>query len=173
MCTGARCIDIEWEAAYVDWAQRCAHTLGLTHVTFTSISQHGVLSVHAVHRRDVLNMLKAEAAKRSIRICTLGPCTPTVAREGWPRPPASTKSIGQPCSAASKRSSCTRKAKRPQRKMPVSLADWHRIQNHGFVDGTGSLSGGQYETRYIRFLLILILVFALSCSSSSRVASEP
>jgi hypothetical protein len=33
--------------------------------------------------REVLDMLQAEAARREIRICTLGPCTAAVAQERW------------------------------------------------------------------------------------------
>jgi len=31
----------------------------------------------------VLDSLRREAARREIRICTYGPCTPTVAEERW------------------------------------------------------------------------------------------
>lgn len=33
--------------------------------------------------RDVLNLLRDEALRREIRICTFGPCTPAVAKEQW------------------------------------------------------------------------------------------
>jgi hypothetical protein len=42
------------------------------YITFTGAMLH-----------DVLNRLKVEAAKRPIRLCTLGPCTPTVAEKPW------------------------------------------------------------------------------------------
>ena len=33
--------------------------------------------------RTVLDSLRREAARREIRIATYGPCTPTVAEDGW------------------------------------------------------------------------------------------
>jgi hypothetical protein len=36
--------------------------------------------------RAVLDSLRREAASRPIRICTFGPCTPTIAEEQWLEP---------------------------------------------------------------------------------------
>jgi len=94
ICTGARCIGIEWEAAHVECARRCAQALNLDRVTFV---QGDVLTAdlaagtvfylytpfEGAMLREVLDMLKAQAATREIRICTLGPCTATVAQESW------------------------------------------------------------------------------------------
>jgi hypothetical protein len=33
--------------------------------------------------RTVLDRLRAEANTRAIRVCTFGPCTPTIAAESW------------------------------------------------------------------------------------------
>jgi hypothetical protein len=33
--------------------------------------------------RTVLDSLRQQAASRQIRICTFGPCTPTIAEEQW------------------------------------------------------------------------------------------
>jgi AcrR family transcriptional regulator len=94
ICTGARCIGIEWEAAHVECAQRCARALNLDRVTFVQgdvrmadLSAGTVFYLYTPFEgamlRDVLDMLRAEAATRAIRICTLGPCTATIARERW------------------------------------------------------------------------------------------
>lgn len=94
ICTGARCIGIEWESAHVECAQRCARALNLDQVTFVQgdvrmadLSAGTVFYLYTPFEgamlRDVLDMLRAEAATRAIRICTLGPCTATVARERW------------------------------------------------------------------------------------------
>lgn len=94
ICTRARCIGIEWEAAYVDCARRCAIALNLTHATFiqqdaraADLSMGTVFYLYTPFKGtmldDVLAILKGVAATREIRICTLGPCTATVARETW------------------------------------------------------------------------------------------
>ena len=94
ICTGARCIGIEWEAAYVDCAQRCANALNLANVTFVrQDAREADLSMGTMFYlytpftgamlSDVLTRLRQEAVTREIRICTLGPCTPIIAREPW------------------------------------------------------------------------------------------
>ena len=94
ICTGARCIGIEWEAAHVECARRCAQALNLDQVTFvqgdvraSDLSAGTVFYLYTPFEgsmlREVLDLLKVQAAARDIRICTLGPCTATVAREGW------------------------------------------------------------------------------------------
>lgn len=96
ICSGARCIGIEWEWAHVECARRCAHALNLDRVTFVQgdvreadLSAGTVFYLYTPFEgtmlRDVLDMLRAEAAKREIRVCTLGPCTPVVAQERWLR----------------------------------------------------------------------------------------
>lgn len=94
ICTPARCIGIEWEAAYVECAQRCANALNLTHATFmrqdardADLSEGTVFYLYTPFRGamlgDVLAKLRQVAATREIRIGTLGPCTSIVARERW------------------------------------------------------------------------------------------
>ena len=96
ICTGARCIGIEWEAVHVECARRCAHALNLGRVAFVQgdvreadLSAGTVFYLYTPFKgtmlRDVLDMLRAEASTREIRVCTLGPCTPAVARERWLR----------------------------------------------------------------------------------------
>ncbi|WP_226467184.1 class I SAM-dependent methyltransferase [Luteimonas panaciterrae] len=94
ICTGARCIGIEWEAAYVDCARRCANELNLPGVTFiqqdareADLSTGTVFYLYTPFKgamlSEMLAVLKWEAPAREIRICTLGPCTEIVAREPW------------------------------------------------------------------------------------------
>lgn len=94
ICTGARCIGIEWEANYVDCARRCASTMNLSDVTFirqdareADLSMGTVFYLYTPFKgamlSEMLVILKREAGAREIRICTLGPCTEIVAREQW------------------------------------------------------------------------------------------
>ena len=94
LCTGARCIGIEWEAAYVDCARRCASALNLSGVTFVrqdareaDLSMGTVFYLYTPFKgamlREMLAALGREAITREIRVCTLGPCTEIVAREPW------------------------------------------------------------------------------------------
>nr|WP_283254741.1 class I SAM-dependent methyltransferase [Luteimonas galliterrae] len=94
ICTGARCIGIEREAAYVDCARRCANALNLDNATFVpqdvrsaDLSAGTVFYLYTpfvgAMLDEVLSLLKRQAASREIRVCTLGPCTAIVAREPW------------------------------------------------------------------------------------------
>ena len=94
ICTGARAVGIELEAAYVEGARRSARALGLTDVTFiqqdaraADLSGGTVFYLYTPFTgsilRAVLDALRGEAAGREIRVCTFGPCTPTVAGEPW------------------------------------------------------------------------------------------
>lgn len=97
--TGAQCIGVEAEEAYVLSARDCARSLHLDRITF--IDQNAMdanLSAGTVFylytpftgstMKTVLQKLQKESAERSITICTLGPCTPTVAAEPWLTPSA-------------------------------------------------------------------------------------
>jgi hypothetical protein len=94
ICTGAHCIGIELEAAYVDSARESAQTLNLNNVTFIQAdARESDLSGGTVFYlytpfigtilRAVLNSLRQQAGCREIRICTFGPCTRIVAEERW------------------------------------------------------------------------------------------
>jgi hypothetical protein len=94
ICTGARCIGIELEAAYVDCARDSAQALNLNNVTFiqrdvreSDLSGGTVFYLYTPFTgtilRAVLNSLRQEALSREIRICTFGPCTRVVAEEQW------------------------------------------------------------------------------------------
>ena len=92
--TGARCVGIEREAAFVDCARRGADALGLRNAEFVAQDARAAdLSAGTVFYLytpftgallgEVLDRLRREATSRPIRVCTLGPCTAAVAREPW------------------------------------------------------------------------------------------
>ena len=94
--TGARAIGIEIERAYVECARECVRNLRLSRIEFLhSDACEADLSAGTVFHlytpftgsilRTVLNRLQHESTKRSIKVCTLGPCTDTVAQEPWLR----------------------------------------------------------------------------------------
>lgn len=94
ICTGARCIGVEIEAVYADGARQSAQALQLNRVNFiqrdvrsADLSEGTVFYLYTPFKgailRSVLDMLKHEAGKREIRICTLGPCTDAVLGESW------------------------------------------------------------------------------------------
>ena len=105
ICTGARSIGIEVEAAYVNCARQSAYELNLNNVTFlqqdareADLSSGTVFYLYTPFRgtilRTVLNLLRREALRREIRVCTFGPCTPTVGEERWLEP-VETREAGQ------------------------------------------------------------------------------
>jgi hypothetical protein len=92
--TSARSIGIELEATYVERAKQCAQRLNLNRVTFieqdaraADLSAGTVFYLYTPFTgsilSSVLSRLRREAAARSIRICTYGPCTSVVAEESW------------------------------------------------------------------------------------------
>ena len=94
ICTGARSIGIELEAAYVDCARQSAQALNLNKVMFlqqdaraADLSSGTVFYLYTPFigtiLRTVLGSLRREAASRRIRICTFGPCTAIIAKEQW------------------------------------------------------------------------------------------
>lgn len=94
LLTGAQSLGVEVEAAYVASAQQCAQSLDLNRVRFihedaraADLSSGTVFYLYSPFKGSilaaVLERLRKESAYRPIRICTLGPCTYTVARESW------------------------------------------------------------------------------------------
>jgi hypothetical protein len=92
--TGAACIGIEAEPAYVESARACARDLRLNRVTFihqnaidANLAGGTVFYLYTPFTgstlKTVLQRLQIESAERRITLCTLGPCTPTVAAESW------------------------------------------------------------------------------------------
>ena len=94
MLTGVQGLGIEVEAAYVASAQECAQSLHLSRVRFihedaraADLSSGTVFYLYSPFTgsilADVLERLRKESTRRPIRICTLGPCTCTLAQEAW------------------------------------------------------------------------------------------
>jgi hypothetical protein len=94
MVTGAQSLGIEVQAAYVASARECAQSLHLSRVRFipqdareADLSSGTVFYLYSPFNgsilTDVLNALRRESTCRPIKICSLGPCTRTVANETW------------------------------------------------------------------------------------------
>ncbi|HMG85953.1 MAG TPA: hypothetical protein VK574_09415 [Terracidiphilus sp.] len=92
--TGAQCIGIEAEGAYVASARECAHSLRINRVTFihqnaieTNLAGGTVFYLYTPFSggtlKTVMQNLKKESKEQIITICTLGPCSLTVATEPW------------------------------------------------------------------------------------------
>jgi hypothetical protein len=94
MLTGVESLGIEVQAAYVASARECAQSLHLSRVRFIAqdareadLSSGTVFYLYSPFKgsilSDVLRGLRMESAHRSIKVCSLGPCTRTVANETW------------------------------------------------------------------------------------------
>jgi hypothetical protein len=94
MITGAQSLGIERQAAYVVSARECAQSLQLSRVQFIAqdardadLSRGTVFYLYSPFKgsilADVLGALRRETMHRSIKICSLGPCTHRVSDETW------------------------------------------------------------------------------------------
>ncbi len=94
MLTGVRSLGIEVQAGYVARAQECAESLHLGGVRFmqgdareADLSCGTVFYLYSPFTgsilADVLRRLQMEGSRRSITVCSLGPCTGKVADERW------------------------------------------------------------------------------------------
>jgi Histone methylation protein DOT1 len=94
ICTEARSVGVEFEAAYVDCARQCVRSLNLDGVSFVhedarvaDLSSGTVFYLYTPFMGSILSAvlgrLRREASDRRIRICCYGPCTPVVAGESW------------------------------------------------------------------------------------------
>jgi hypothetical protein len=92
--TGATCIGIEAEQAYVSSARECAEALRLNCATFlhqnaseANLAGGTIFYLYTPFAggtlKTVLQNLEKESHERIITICTLGPCTQTLAAEPW------------------------------------------------------------------------------------------
>lgn len=92
--TGAQCIGIEAEPAYVESARGCARNLHLSRVRFVhknaseaNLSGGTVFYLYTPFTGNTLNTVLRKlhdvSKERIITICTLGPCTLTAAAEPW------------------------------------------------------------------------------------------
>jgi hypothetical protein len=99
LLTGARTFGIEVEAAYVARAQECAQDLRLSRVRFiredartADLCSGTVFYLYSPFTgpilADALDRLRRESTSRPIKICALGPCTCTLAKESWLKPVA-------------------------------------------------------------------------------------
>jgi predicted RNA methylase len=97
MLTGVQSVGIEMEAAYVASAEECARSLRLGRVRFiqedaraADLSRGTVFYLYSPFTgsilAEVLDRLQKESTSRRIKICTLGPCTCTLAKESWVKP---------------------------------------------------------------------------------------
>jgi Histone methylation protein DOT1 len=102
ICTDARCVGIELQPAYVECARESARALQLKNVAFfqqdarvADLSGGTVFYLYTPFTgtilRDLLDSLRREAAGREIRICTFGPCMPTIGAEQWLEPVGSSE----------------------------------------------------------------------------------
>lgn len=94
MATPAQCIGIELEPAYIACAQKAAAQLGLIDVQFVEgdvrwadLSHATVFYLYTPFTgtllREVLDRLRDEARRRTIRIAAFGPCVEALAAEDW------------------------------------------------------------------------------------------
>lgn len=94
MLTGARSVGIEIEAAYVASAGECARGLRLGGVSFVAadareadLSTGTVFYLYSPFTGSILDQvmgsLRRQSLDRSIRVCSLGPCTHNLERERW------------------------------------------------------------------------------------------
>jgi Histone methylation protein DOT1 len=94
MITGAQSLGVEMQAAYVVSARECAQNLQLSRVLFIArdardadLSRGTVFYLYSPFKgsilADVLGALRTESMHRSIKICSLGPCTHRVSDETW------------------------------------------------------------------------------------------
>ncbi len=96
LLTGAKTKGVEFEPAYCDYAQQCVKRLNLSHVEFMNrdardadYSDGTIFFMYTPFTgkllQEVLEKLESESRKRSIKICTYGPCTPHVSNQSWLR----------------------------------------------------------------------------------------
>jgi hypothetical protein len=97
MATAARGIGVEREAAYVACARQAARALGLRDVHFVvqdardaDLATGTLFYLYTPFRgavlRTVLDALRSQATRRSIRVASYGPCTAAIAAEAWLEP---------------------------------------------------------------------------------------
>ena len=94
MMTGAQSLGVEVQAAYVASARKCAQSLRLSRVQFIAqdardadLSRGTMFYLYSPFKgsilADVLSALRRESMRRSIKICSLGPCTHRVSNQTW------------------------------------------------------------------------------------------
>jgi hypothetical protein len=92
--TGTQSLGIEMQAAYVVSARECAQNLRLSRVQFMArdardadLSRGTVFYLYSPFKgsilADVLGALRRESMHKSIKVCSLGPCTHRISAETW------------------------------------------------------------------------------------------
>jgi len=96
LLTGAKAKGVEFESAYCDYAQQCAKRLGLNRVEFVNLdardadySDGTIFFMYTPFTgkllQEVLEKLKGESRRRTIKLCTYGSCTLHVSDQSWLR----------------------------------------------------------------------------------------
>ena len=94
MLGGVRSLGIEIEPAYVTNAERCARTLQLEDASFVAadardadFSEGTIFYLYSPFTGSILDQvldsLRKQSLLRPIKVCSLGPCTCHLAKEGW------------------------------------------------------------------------------------------
>ena len=96
LLTDVRCIGVDFEPAFCEYATRCAENLNLRNVEFVSrdareasLAEGTIYYLYTpfqgVMLQQFLGRLQDEARQRAITVCTYGPCSHDVADERWLR----------------------------------------------------------------------------------------
>jgi hypothetical protein len=94
LLTGARTKGVEFQPAYCHYARQCAKGLNLPRVEFISLDAReadytdgSVFFLYTPFEgqllQAVLDRLKGQGGKRTIKVCAYGPCVSQVARQEW------------------------------------------------------------------------------------------
>jgi hypothetical protein len=94
LLTETRAKGVEFEPAYCAYARTCAAELGLSRVEFINADARNVdysdgtvffmyTPFEGALMEQVLEKLRAESRNRTLRLFTIGPCTPIVSRQSW------------------------------------------------------------------------------------------
>ena len=104
LLTGAHCIGVELEPAYIATARECARNLNQRGVEFirqdareADLSAATIVYLYTPFTgsilNTVLNKLREQGAHRPLRIGAFGPCTQIVAKEPWLAPEDATTAV--------------------------------------------------------------------------------
>lgn len=94
LLTGAKAKGVEFEPAYCHYARQCAKGLNLSQVEFVNLdareADYADGSVFFLYTpfegqllQAVLDRLKGQAGKRTIKVCAYGPCVPQMSGQEW------------------------------------------------------------------------------------------
>lgn len=94
LLTGARCVAVEYEPAYHDYAIHCASQLGIDGVTFINADALDIdypdnavfyiyTSFEGMMLTEMLKIIEKKSQHTTIRLFTYGPCSSVIVRERW------------------------------------------------------------------------------------------